>query len=238
MEIKKTLETDNSNNNSSDDKTEETTVKEDKKTEIEAEVNKAIKEPEPEAELNQPEIYLKTEEIEKKPSCFNKKLFVILLITLVVAGVIAGGIIISRKAIKQQEEVEKPGIEQLPESSETSSPSTLTDSSVASESSTPTELQRSALKIQVLNGTGEYGVARTAREILEEAGYEDIDADNAESFDYDKTVIQIKDDKKKYLEMLKKDLEEKYALQEESVTLDKESEFDAIVIIGGDKASK
>ena len=87
MEIKKTLETDNSNNNSSDDKTEETTVKEDKKTEIEAEVNKAIKEPEPEAELNQPEIYLKTEEIEKKPSCFNKKLFVILLITLVVAEI-------------------------------------------------------------------------------------------------------------------------------------------------------
>lgn len=94
------------------------------------------------------------------------------------------------------------------------------------------ELDRADLKLQVLNGSGEKGVAGIAQEYLEELGYQDVDAANAEDFDYEDVQIEIKQDKEEYLPMLKEDLEEKYTVSEETATLNEDSDFDAVVIIG------
>ncbi len=94
------------------------------------------------------------------------------------------------------------------------------------------ELDRADLKLQVLNGSGEKGVAGTAQEYLEGLGYQDIDAGNAEKFDYEETQIEIKAAKEEYLPILQEDLEAEYTLAAETATLDEDSDFDAIIIVG------
>lgn len=95
------------------------------------------------------------------------------------------------------------------------------------------EVKREDLKLQVLNGLGVPGTAGKARDYLEGLGYKDIDAGNADSFDYRKTEIRIKDGKKAYLKILEEDLGEEYTLASLTKTLAEDSEFDAVVIIGG-----
>jgi hypothetical protein len=101
-------------------------------------------------------------------------------------------------------------------------------------SPTPTiTLNKATLKIQVLNGTEGKGVAAKARDALTAAGYSEISVGNAETSDYELTVISIKPSKKAYLDGLKKDLEEaKYNLESETDNLTEGNEFDAIVVIG------
>ena len=104
------------------------------------------------------------------------------------------------------------------------------------EEPTPTviEVDRSSLIIQVLNGSGESGVAGTMSELLIEKGYsEDIDTGNADNYDYAETVVQIKKDKEdEFLDTLLDDLKKDYSLSSEIETLDEESEFDVVIIVG------
>ena len=72
------------------------------------------------------------------------------------------------------------------------------------------------------------------KELLEGLGYKDIAIANADSFDFEKTEISIKEGKKDYLDMLTNDLSDCYRVLEETKTLDEESEFDAVVVIGKD----
>jgi len=73
---------------------------------------------------------------------------------------------------------------------------------------TPTAKVRGAvtstkdLLIEVLNGTGEEGVAAKMRDHLTSKGYKDIDIGNAENFDYQGVQIRIKDKYKQYLSTL------------------------------------
>jgi len=63
-------------------------------------------------------------------------------------------------------------------------------------------------------------------------GYKDIAVGNADSFDFEKTEISIKEGKKDYLDILTNDLSDGYRVLEETKTLDEESEFDAVITIG------
>lgn len=100
---------------------------------------------------------------------------------------------------------------------------------------TPTpevELDRAELKIQILNGSGTPGMAGTAQEYLEGLGYQDIDTGNANAYDYEETVIAIKSDKDKYLDLITKDLTEEYTVADETEELDEDSDFDVVITIG------
>lgn len=100
---------------------------------------------------------------------------------------------------------------------------------------TPTpQLDRAQLSIRVLNGTGEAGVASTAQELLESKGYESIETDNAEEFTYASTVIQLTEEKESYRSLLEQDLAESYAIATEESVLEKESDIDAVIIIGSE----
>jgi len=63
-------------------------------------------------------------------------------------------------------------------------------------------------------------------------GYEDIEAGNADSYDYEATEIYIKADKEDYLSLLTEDLSKGYTLAEEALTLDEDREFDVVVMVG------
>jgi len=109
--------------------------------------------------------------------------------------------------------------------------STLTPQQTTTPSPTPT-LERSDLTVKVLNGSGTKGVAGEAQTFLEGLGYEGVETGNASSYDFEETVVSIKKDKKEYLDMIVKDLSEKYKVSSESATLNEDSDFDVEITVG------
>ncbi len=92
-------------------------------------------------------------------------------------------------------------------------------------------LDRSSLTIMVQNGGGVPGAASKAKATLEGLGYTVSGTGNADNFEYENTVIQVKSTKKAYLDLLKKDLAKSYTIGTTSATLTSGS-ADAIVIVG------
>ncbi len=101
---------------------------------------------------------------------------------------------------------------------------------------TPTPIpsvNRSEVKIKILNGSGIRGKANTVKEFFKSKGYEDILTGNADAFDYETTVIQIKKDNEALKDALTKDVTsqvEKPKFEE----LDEDEASDVIVIVGTD----
>lgn len=100
---------------------------------------------------------------------------------------------------------------------------------------TPTisPVDKKALKIKVLNGGGVRGKAGIVKVILQDAGYGEILTDNADNFDYEKTLVQITDDKRATFSLLQKDLADYVSLDKPSA-LDDETSADVVLIIGKD----
>lgn len=91
---------------------------------------------------------------------------------------------------------------------------------------------KAELKIQVLNGNGGEGVAAKAKNILEKAGYQNITTGNAGKYDYEKTIIQVKENQKDLYNALLADLKNDYILEPPSKPLENKSPYDALIIIG------
>ncbi len=92
-------------------------------------------------------------------------------------------------------------------------------------------LEKADLKIKILNGRGVAGTAADAKEFLTNLGWQVTEVDNASSFDFEKTQIQIKESKLKFLNLLTKDLENDYTIIEGEKLSETES-FDALITIG------
>lgn len=97
---------------------------------------------------------------------------------------------------------------------------------------TTTGLDRSALSIEVRNGSGVAGAAGKMSQFLKELGYNVTATGNADNFDYESTVVEIKLSKNKYLDLLKKDLSSDYTVDNASSDLSASSSADAVVIVG------
>ncbi len=96
---------------------------------------------------------------------------------------------------------------------------------------TAEEKEVSGPKIQVLNGTGEEGVAGKMKTALEGAGFESIETGNADNFDYEKVTIKAKDASMKTAEKLKTQLKD-YSFNEDIATLSDDSLFDIVITVG------
>lgn len=92
-------------------------------------------------------------------------------------------------------------------------------------------LERGDLTIEVQNGSGVAGAATKASNILKKLGYDVVSTGNADSFDYETTVIKIKSTQKSYLKLLQDDLADDYTIKETSTSLTG-SDADAIIIVG------
>lgn len=149
----------------------------------------------------------------------KKKMFIWLLIVIVFLGVVGAGGYFGYQFLSKK--ASAPKKETVPIQKE--------------EEPTPTpaaELDREDLSIQVLNGTGKSGAAGAAQTVLEDKGYQNIETGNADNYDYEQTVIKLKDAKMSFFEMLSKDLKDDYDVSSDPKTLDEESEYDAVVIVG------
>jgi|GEM_PF-6981072 len=93
-------------------------------------------------------------------------------------------------------------------------------------------LNKETLKIEVLNGKGEMGVAKAASDLLIKKGYKNVETGNADSYDYEETIISLTPEKKNYFSELQKDLRDNYQISTEAGELKSDSDFDAVITIG------
>ena len=99
---------------------------------------------------------------------------------------------------------------------------------------TPTpSVNRDELKIKILNGSGTKGKATEVKDILQEAGFTEIVTGNAETFDYEKTEVQIKKGSSDALSLIQNDLKD-YVSISDAAELDAEDTADIVIIIGQD----
>lgn len=96
---------------------------------------------------------------------------------------------------------------------------------------TPVPIERSEIRIQVLNGTGVSGEAGLLQEELEELGYEDIEAGNADNTDYEAAEVTFNEDlSPEAVTEITEMLEGMYV--EVSTSTDSLDDFDVVIITG------
>lgn len=95
-----------------------------------------------------------------------------------------------------------------------------------------TKLDRDDLTVAVQNGSGEFGKGSKMAEELRSFGYHVSVIGNASSFDYEGLTIFLKDEKKQFLPLIKKDLSLSYTVTSTSATLSASSSSDMVVIVG------
>ncbi len=111
---------------------------------------------------------------------------------------------------------------------------TPTPTSTPTPTPTPdvTQLDKSTLSVQVLNGSGIVGEAGKMKTLLEEKGYTVDNTGNAETYDYETTKIMVKAESEAYVALLEEDLKESYSLDTSEATLPDDVPYDVRIIVG------
>ncbi|OGK31579.1 hypothetical protein A3F29_01340 [Candidatus Roizmanbacteria bacterium RIFCSPHIGHO2_12_FULL_33_9] len=180
--------------------------------------------------------------ISAQPSAPVKKDRTKLIIIFIIILLLLGGFFLFQRANNAPEEDVTE--EQLVISTEEPSPTPEEEEispTVAAdeEEETPTPIpttgvvsSRKELNVQVLNGSGEAGVAGTGQSFLKDLGYKTVITGNADNFNYEGATVKIKSSRSSYLEDIVGDLDDKYTVNDETGTLGSSSEFDVQIIIG------
>jgi hypothetical protein len=167
-----------------------------------------------------------TKEVEKK-SGSKFKVFLGFFVLLLVIAAVVGGVFYYQKGVggmiepTDQEDQKEPGV------------------TVEEPSATPTEepLDLSSYRVSVLNGSGVAGAAANAKDELEEAGFEEVNIGNADSSDYDSTVVSKKESvDEKVFEKVRDTLSNDYSVVKSDENLEEDSTYDVIIILGVPKS--
>jgi hypothetical protein len=122
----------------------------------------------------------------------------------------------------------------LPQQQETVSPSpSVTPTKTPSPSPTPS-INKKTVRLRILNGSGVKGKANDVKNFMREKGYEDILVGNASRFNYEKTVIQTKEDGDDLRNLVAKDISSEILSEPIFETLDEDSASDVVLIFGQD----
>lgn len=113
----------------------------------------------------------------------------------------------------------------------TSSPTTTTPTTTTTTpTTTPTTLDKSSIKIQVLNGNGITGSASTITAALQKAGFTVSNTGNAKSFTYTKTYVYFKTGQDAAAQAVETALAGRTVIRQNSDTIAKT--YDIVVVIG------
>ncbi len=116
------------------------------------------------------------------------------------------------------------GVKPLPSNTQTPEPQP---------SPTPNQLVRSDWSLQVLNGSGESGLAKIIATKIAALGYSVVKVGNADNSDFAKTEIQVKADLADKIELVIADLKDIIKIASQGAEL-KDSTASARIIIGKD----
>jgi hypothetical protein len=100
---------------------------------------------------------------------------------------------------------------------------------------TPTpasEVNKSDIKVSVLNGGGTPGAGSKMKAFLEDKGYTVVSVSNAKDYTYTETEVLVKSGKDEYGKLLTEDLKADYTLGTSSASVDESAAYDAQVIVG------
>lgn len=170
----------------------------------------------------------------------------ILLVLIIIGILVGGGYVVFGKRIARHFSSQQPTPtkEQLPTLLPTDTPvpqvtpttAQTTPTTAPKPTNNPidkaTGLDRSTLSITIENGSGVVGAASKASDILTTLGYHVIGISNADSFNYDTTVIKTTPTKSNFVSLLQNDLSGSYTIGSASATLAASSSADALVIVG------
>lgn len=92
--------------------------------------------------------------------------------------------------------------------------------------------ERKKISISIENGSGIEGAAGKASDFLKSKGYNVISVGNAQNYNYKGVTIKTKNSTNPYLELLKKDLSEKYKISDALSDLLQDFPSDVLIIIG------
>ncbi len=93
-------------------------------------------------------------------------------------------------------------------------------------------IDKTTLKIQVLNGSGTAGEAGKMKTLLEEKGYTVVGTGNAKTYDYDQTELQSTSAEEAVLGILSTDLAGTYTVGSTAATLKDTLPYNILVIVG------
>lgn len=179
----------------------------------------------------------------------KKKRALFLLVFLLIAGGLVFGASRFLGSSTQQEEAAVsptptefifPTDTPAPTEEEDTTPTPKPTTAAATPTSRPTSnpvdsgtgLDRSDISVEVLNGSGETGVAGKASDYLKSLGYGIASVGNADNTDYQGVTIQVKSSRSSFAALLKKDLSSDYTVTSATSDLSASSSADALVIIG------
>lgn len=190
-----------------------------------------IQEPTLKIEENKPEIKeekkdpLETQiEQEEKQTIPFWVLFLAFLLGLALGAGIVGGLFFYKSKMLDVKSTPTPTSTSKP----VDSPQ-MQGTPVSSPSASPAALKN--IKVNILNGTGVKGAAAKVEALITAAGFEDITVGNASTFNFTKTVIQIKKDVgSEVLKAIQKALGDTYELEEKDPT--KTQTSDVIITVG------
>lgn len=156
----------------------------------------------------------------------KSKLWIIIAIIVIILVLVGGALWYFRENVLKRFSV---GVKPTPTQTVVkNTPTPATDSAKM-------EIDLSEYSIRVLNGSGISGIAGETKDILEAEDFNVEEIGNADSSDYEGTVIKAKGHvPSEFLEKLKEALEETYIL-DASEDLEDSEDFDVIVIIGSSK---
>lgn len=98
---------------------------------------------------------------------------------------------------------------------------------------TPTPVvDKTTLKIEVLNGSGTAGMAGKMKTLLEEKGYTVVGTGNAKSYEYAQTEIQVTAEHEAFISVLTSDLSGSYTVGSSAATLKSTLPYNVVVIVG------
>jgi len=95
-----------------------------------------------------------------------------------------------------------------------------------------TGFDRSNLSVEVQNGSKEEFAASKVSSFLTDLKYHILSIKNANDFEYEGITLKLKEEKSKYIELLKRDLSISYSIASFSADLATSSAVDAVVIVG------
>lgn len=165
----------------------------------------------------------------------TKLVIVVITILVVLGGIVGGGVLVYRNATSSPtgSDSQSP----LPDSTNPAPGTEQVDVTPSPIPSPQAEIDKSEFSINVLNGSGIAGEAGKVAALLEDADFETVDTGNADSYDFTGTEISVKAGNTALLSAIEAALEDVYEIGDTDLTLDEDSEYDAVITVGTSKAS-
>lgn len=145
-----------------------------------------------------------------------KKTLMIVGGVILLIGLVVGGILVSRSATSEPEEI------------------VITPIATATPEPTPEPVEMSSVSVQILNGSGVTGRAGEIADLMMEIGVEEdkIETGNADNYDYLEVEVAVREDlDESVYSQIEEALSDEYSVAEVD-GLSEESEYDVVIVVG------